>query len=325
MDKFGINRRSDWFLINDIHGSTGRLSVAQEFLKGFSICKDIDWVLAIFAGDNGVSIEKVSSYRPFSSNEIMAKHLNGTSITSLLMTRLGKLKLLIDVGLYYDIDNKELVSRKIAKGTRNIKIQAAMDQTQVSKALDAGRVVVNTLPSDISVLGIGEIGVANTISASVILAKIMGLPAFRAVGLGSDRTGELYYHRLQIVEGILRRLLSMPLDILRILEEAGSLEIAAMAGAIIQAGIEKKIVVLDGLVSAIAAMIAYRLDIRCKKYLFLPSTAGDPGLEFVANELDIKPFLDLAIDHGEGLAAIIGMFFLEIASVLKNNNKNNNN
>jgi len=303
----------------NLHGSLGNISLLQEKLKMLNISPGpLNYALLVFAGDNGVSLERLSSYEPLSSWIIAARHLTGRSWTARLMERLNREEWVIDVGLARDLplESGRLISDlKAVSGTGNILSGPALNQAQVKKSLQAGEAAVETqVRKGKLALGIGEIGVGNTLSAYVLAGMLLGLPPSQVVGWGSDATGILYPARLDLVTRINHRIKDLPQDVMRLLEEVGSSEIIAMAGAILGASRLNIPVMLDGFVSAVAALIACRIDERCVRILNASTSTREKCHTQVLDELGLSPLIDLNLGYGEGLAAGLGLFLLELAN-----------
>lgn len=300
----------------DTHGSIGTIQRLIGFLaKHHDIASaGFDYALLVFAGDSGISQENISSYCPFSSWRIVQNHLEGQAFTSIMLDRIGKEEILIDVGLYNDICSSKLIKLKVARGTRNFRYETALDLLEIERAIEVGeRMVASLANKGITVIGLAEIGVANTIGAYAALAVLLNLPPLMVVGRGSDSTGDLWPRRLKIVQEVVERINVLPKEALRVVQEVGSLEIAALIGAVLEATRRGVIVVLDGMITGLAALIASRIDSRCKNNLLASIRTMEPGQMYVLKELNLTPIIDLGINYGEGLGAAWGLFLLEIA------------
>lgn len=301
------------------HGSLGTICSLQDKLVLLNISPEsLDYALAVFAGDNGVSREGASSYDPLSSWIIASNHLAGCSFTARLMQRLTQEEWVIDVGLAQDLplDSGRLISDlKVVRGTDNILSGPGLNREQVFKSLTAGEVTVEFLVRrGKQAIGLGEIGVGNTLTAYALVGALLGLPPSLVVGWGSDATGELYRERLDLVTRIGLRIKDLPRDVMRLLEEVGSSEIIAMTGAILCASRLDIPVMLDGFVSAVAALIACRIDERCGRVLMAPTLTREMAHIPVLNELGLSALFNLNLGYGEGLAAGLGLFLLEMAN-----------
>lgn len=278
----------------------------------------LDYALLVFAGDNGVSCERLSSYEPLSSWIIAVKHLTSRSFTARLMQRLNREEWVIDVGLARDlpVEPERLISDlKVVQGTGNMLSGPALNREQVEKSLQAGEATVRIMVGQgKQALGLGEIGVGNTLSAYALTSVLLGLPPSMVVGWGSDATGDLYAQRLDLVTRINLRIRDLPRDLMTLMEEVGSSEIIAMAGAILCASRLNIPVMLDGYVSAVAALLASQVDERCVRVLIPSTLTREKAHQRVLNKLGLSPLFDLNLGYGEGLAAGLGLFVLEMAN-----------
>ncbi len=93
---------------------------------------------------------------------------------------------------------------------------------------------------------------------------------------------------------------------------------AALTGFILAAVKNKKIIMLDGYVTAVAALLASRINSRVPSFLIAPSTTGEPGHGPVLEQLGLKPVFDFALNYGEGLVAAIAMFLAEVLFSIEN-------
>ncbi len=301
------------------HGSLGEICFLQNKLQMLNIPPEpLEYAVALFAGDNGVSREGVSSYEPLSSWIIAGNHLAGLSFTSRLMQRLAQEEWVIDVGLTRDLpcDSEWLISDlKVVRGTGNILLGPALSREQVLKSLIAGEVTIDTLvKKGKRAIGLGEIGVANTLAAYTMVCVLLGLPPSLVVGWGSDTSGHLFAERLDLLRRIVSRIADLPWDVMRMLEEVGSSEIVAMSGAILCANRLNIPVMLDGFVSAVAALVACRFNEKCARILIAPTSTRERAHFWVLNELGLSPLFNLKLGYGEGIAAGLGLFLLEIAN-----------
>jgi len=297
----------------------GNIGLLQDKLKRLNVAPEpLDYALMVFAGDNGVSRENLSYYEPMSSCSIVVGHLTGRSPTARLMQRLNREEWIVDVGLARDIpiaSERLITGFKAVQGTGNILEGPALSREQVVKSLQAGEATVEMLVErGKSALGLGEIGVGNTLSAYALTVELLGLPPSRVVGWGSDNRGDLYEHRLRLVTSIARRQKDSSRHVLSALEEVGSSEIIAMAGAVLGACRLNVPVMLDGFVSAVAALAAYHLDEGSARVLIAPTLTRERAHPGVLNELGLTPLLNLNMGYGEGLAAGLGLFLLEMAN-----------
>ncbi len=288
----------------------GRLNIIRE-----RICQleRYRYAVVIFAADHGISTEAVSLYHPLQTAALLEQHLKGDSPVSRLLNRLQRPEILVDVGVYDEIYAPgELMTCKIARGSRHFIEQDALEREEVMRALNCGAWIYQEKVSDyFDIIGVGELGIANTLCAAAIAAALTGLNPSQLVGRGST-DNKVIAKKTEIIYRAFGHRSPDPLDTVDILARCGGLEIAALAGFMIQAGIDGKPVMLDGYVTAVAALLASQLDKRVVSCLIAPSLSDQSGHRLILNKLGLEAALNLGINYGEGMAAALGLFLGEI-------------
>ncbi len=276
-------------------------------------CRAREWTLVVFAGDNGISLERTSHFAPLGSDQIVRAHLSGTRPTARLLKRLEKREWIIDIGLCDDVKHQDVVYKKVSRGTRNFVEEDALERFEVAAAISAGsstwQLISNTGPD---IVGLGEIGVGNTICAAALAAAATGLPAQSLVGPGtSDR--DKMYKKADLIMQALEHRHPQANDVMDLLARFGGLEIAALTGFICAAARTGTPVMLDGFVTSTAALLASFMEEKVPSLLICPSVCLEPGHAIILDRLNLEPVLDLSMNHGEGLAAALGLFMAELA------------
>lgn len=270
--------------------------------------------LIIFAADNGISREKCSNYPPMSSADIVLSHLNGSSPTVKLLQRLGKSELIIDVGLVRPVIHPEILDYNICRGSRNFLQYDALEPSEVNNAMEAGRLLWdgNNI-RNFDIIGIGEIGVGDTMCAAALASVLTGVAIAEMVGRGSA-SAKVINKKADIISRALAVRRPSNDNMVDLLARFGGLEIAALTGFITRAPENNKIIMLDGYVTAVAALLASKLNEKVPDYLIAPSLSDEPGHHIVLECLKQEAIFDLDINYGEGLAALIGLFLAEITT-----------
>lgn len=253
--------------------------------------------LVIFAGDHGVATDGVSAY-PASITAAMMEALAGGSATASVMARhLGVALHVVDVG--------------VGKPTGNIRVEPAMSERQFEKTVEAGRAGVSALETP-DLLMLGEIGIGNTTSAAAVSMALLGGESRDWVGAGSGLDNEGLAQKRRVVEEAVGRVgWSDPMDVLW---ELGGWELAAIAGAVIEARHRSLPVLLDGFVVTAAVMA---LEVAHPGYLdhcWPAHVSAEPGHRRLVGELGRQPILDLGMRLGEGSGALAALPLLSIAA-----------
>lgn len=265
----------------------------------------IEYCLVLFAGDNGISGENISAYLPFSSGDIVQEHIYGRAPTARLLQQLNKLEYIIDVGLATPVHGT--VNLNIRQGTCNFLLGDALERFEVEQAINIGADICGTLSvHKFDIIGIGEIGVADTLCASAITTVISGVAPASIVGPGSAGD-KVYARKVDIIDRALKYRQVNPFDTIDLLSRFGGLEIAALAGFILEAARKGIWIMLDGYVTSVAALLARGLDSQADFKLLTASLSAEPGHLMALKSLHLDQIVNLGIHYGEGLAAVLGM------------------
>ena len=275
----------------------------------------------VFAADHGITAEGVSAYPREVTHQMVLNFLaHGAAVN--VLARLHGVELhVVDVGV--DADFKGVTGlhhHKVANGTRNMLQRAAMDDEQMSKALNVGaRLATEAAAAGQSLVAIGEMGIGNTTSASAIACALTGAAPDLATGRGTGLDSAAHKRKIHVVEQILVKHfhhMARPLPPLEILRCVGGLEIAAMTGMVLAASSHKLGVVVDGFISAAAAALAVAIEPNTLGYLIAGHRSQEPGHALLLEHLNLKPVLALDMRLGEGTGAVLAMSIVESAICL---------
>ncbi len=304
-------------------GSLGRLEELSVRLAGITgkVKNSPDnRVLLVFAADNGVVEEGVSS-APQSVTAAQTVNLTrGITGASSIAARLGCGLVVCDVGVNADLSAYPAVlDRKIARGTHNIAKGPAMTRDEAVRAVWTGMELAGEAARDgADVLGVGEMGIGNTTTSSAVLSVLAGMPAEAVTGRGGGLTDEGYRNKL----GVIRRALSVnapdPDDPLDVLTKVGGFDLAAMAGAFLGAAEMRVPAVIDGFISVAAALAAVRLCPAAADFLIPSHASAEIGYRVAMKELGLEPLFDLGMRLGEGSGCPVAMMMLDAACAAMN-------
>jgi nicotinate-nucleotide--dimethylbenzimidazole phosphoribosyltransferase len=271
--------------------------------------------LLLFAGDHGIWEEHVTHSPREITWQQCVNFANGGGACALFCRANGVALSVIDVGVDHRFGpDDRVVDRKVAYGTRNFLVEPAMDGRQCASAMQAGRDEVRRIRSEgFQAVTFGEMGVANTTSASALAAALGGLDVAEVTGTGSGISeAELAWKREVIARGVSRYGTRDPLLLLASL---GGFEIAAIAGGILEAGALGIPVLLDGFIVTVAAMVACAVEPACKDWLVACHRSGMRGHDLLLRSLGLEPpLLDLGMQLGEGTGALVAWPIVSLAS-----------
>jgi nicotinate-nucleotide--dimethylbenzimidazole phosphoribosyltransferase len=277
--------------------------------------------ISIFAADHGVAAEGVSAFPQAVTAEMVKNFARGGAAISVLAKQINASLEVINLGTAFPVESLTNVrNEQIAAGTANFAQGPAMTEAQLAAALQSGRAAILRAKQAGAQLFIGgEMGIANTTSASAIAcALLQELPQFLAgPGTGLDSKGVA--HKAAVIQRALdlhKANLTKPLDVLR---HVGGFEIAALAGAYIAAAQNGIAVLVDGFISSVAALTAVRVQSGVRHWMLFAHTSAEPGHLRVLAALDAHPLLQLGMRLGEGSGAATAVPLLQLACALHNN------
>lgn len=294
-------------------GSLGRLEELVVQLAGITARVPpvvSEKTIYLFAADHGVAAEGVSAYPAAVTAQMLANFLQGGAAINVLARQVGASLIVVDVGVAADIpSHPQLIASKVAWGTRNFVREPAMTREEAVASLEAGRAAFR--PCQLA--GMGEMGIANSTSAAAIVAAATGQPVAEVVGRGTGIDDATLARKIAVVERALALHQPDGGDGMSLLCAVGGFEIGALAGAMLAAAAARVPIVLDGFISAAAALVAVRLCPAVKGYLIAAHRSTEKGHAIALADLGLRPLLDLELRLGEGTGAALAFPLLEAA------------
>jgi nicotinate-nucleotide--dimethylbenzimidazole phosphoribosyltransferase len=295
-------------------GSLGRLEELALQLAGLQGCEYPACSapsLLLFAADHGIAEEGVSAYLPRATAQMVYQYLAGGAAVNVLCRQHGVRLLIADVGVDHDFGSASgLWQRKVRRGTRNFLRTPAMSRAELEAALAAGADLVAHVP-DSEAIGLGEMGIGNTTAAAAIMAAITGLGADDVVGRGTGVSSATLERKRDVVRAALTA--HEPLDATDALCRLGGFEIAALVGAIEAAARGGRLVVLDGFITGVAALVARERSPHVMRHLVAGHVSAERAHRRLLAMLELRPLLDLDLRLGEGSGAVLGLSLVQSA------------
>ena len=307
-------------------GSLGRL---EELVRRYAAIRHDEAVkpargaIAVFVADHGVADEGVSAFPQAVTAEMLRNIAAGGAAISVLARRFGYALKVVDLGVKVDTSSKPLAGvtyRRVGAGTRNFLDGQAMTPEETTRALETGIEIARELAdNDATLIGIGEMGIANSTPAAAILCALTGIAPESMVGRGTGlddagmrRKTEVVMRALEIHRAALASGESL-------LAALGGFEIAAMAGVCIGGAASKVPVVVDGFIATAAAAVAEKIHLGLFDHLFFSHRSAEGGHALALEHFKLRPILDLDLRLGEGTGAALAMNLIESALDLLNN------
>ena len=300
-------------------GSLGRLEDLSVQLAGITgkVHNRIEKKhLLVFAADNGVVEEGVSS-APQSVTLMqtinLTRHKTGAST---LCKHFGCGITVCDVGVNADIKESKVLNRKIAYGTQNIVHGPAMTREQAIHAILTGIELAKNTDAD--VLGVGEMGIGNTTTSSAVLSVLLDADVDAVTGRGGGITDQSFLKKKQVIRTAIEVNRPDKTDVVDVLSKVGGFDIAAMCGAFIGAAATRRPVVIDGFISAVAALCACRLCPNVRGYLIPSHASYEIGYKMAMDAMDLQPLFLLGMRLGEGSGCPLAFEILSAACAIIN-------
>ena len=273
-------------------------------------------VVAVMAADHGVTAEGVSAFPAEVTPAMVFNMAAGGAGINVIGRHVGARVVVTDVGVNADLSAAPGVRQeKVRMGTANMAQGPAMSRDEAVRAIEIGiRVVEEELEKGLDIIATGEVGIGNTTAASAVIAALTGEPPTTVSGRGTGITKDALPRKVATIEKALVTNKPDPSDPIDVLAKVGGLDIAAMAGVFLGGAAHRVPVVMDGFISAAAALAAARLCPDAANYILPSHVSIEIGHQVVLNELGLTPLFDLEMRLGEGTGAALSMSIIEAAA-----------
>jgi nicotinate-nucleotide--dimethylbenzimidazole phosphoribosyltransferase len=264
--------------------------------------------VVVAAADHGVASENVSAYPQEVTRQMLANFATGGAAIAVLTRAVGAELVVADAGVVEPYVHRAVRDLRIGPGTANATNGPAMSREQAEHALRRGADLADELVhSGVTLVALGDMGIGNTTSAAALGCAYLGLSATEMCGPGTGLDELGVAHKARVVEDMLTRNPPDPDDPLRTLAALGGFEIALLAGVALGAAAARRPVLLDGFITAAAALAAVRLEPALVDYLLPSHCSAEPGHARILEALSLEPFLDLGLRLGEGTGAALAV------------------
>jgi len=294
----------------DLAGMTGRIDPPLEHRVVFTL-----------AADHGVAAEGVSAYPREVTAQMVLNFLAGGAAVNVLARLVGARVVVADLGVDADLPNHpSLRSLKVRRGTDSITRGPAMSVNEAQQAIDHGRqLVLDEMEHGLDVALTGDMGIGNTTASAALICALTGLDPQGVVGRGTGVDDAGLSRKREAVRAALdvnaERIARGPLEALA---AVGGLEIAGLAGVIIEAASQRRPVVIDGFISGAAALAAAFIAPGVTAFMIASHRSQELGHAAALQQLGLKPLFDLDLRLGEGTGALLALPLLDAAVRLLN-------
>ena len=278
----------------------------------------------LFGSDHGIYDEGVSASPQYFTEVLMKVYAEGGGAINALCKNSGVELKIFDLGVKNLSDYKNIDSshKFMLEGTRNFLKQRAMTLETVEKVINFGIDLVREAKNEnFNIIGAGEVGMANTTPAAACIMAALGVLNENLVGRGGGLTDEALEKKKKVITSALNFHNPDKNDALEILSCVGGLDIAAMTGVFLGGALYRVPVVVDGVISIAAALLATKINSLSRDFMIASHKSLEPAYSAAAEELKLKPFLNLNMRLGEGSGCPIAMQVIENSLAVMNDMK----
>lgn len=271
-------------------------------------------VIFVMAGDHGVAEEEVSAYPQEVTFQMVYNFIRGGAGINVLAKHIGAEILVVDMGVAKEFPLEEgIIRKKIACGTNNMAKGPAMSRNEAERAIIVGIEVFEDELNrkGIDIVGLGEMGIANTTSSSAIVACLTKAKVEEVTGRGTGIDKNQLKNKVRVIKQAIKVNHPDPEDGFDVLYKIGGFEIGGLVGCILAAASHQVPIVIDGFISCASALIAIKLAPLAKDYIFASHNSVEKGHKIALEYIGKVPMFDLGMRLGEGTGAALGISIIE--------------
>ncbi len=306
--------------LGDFEDITARIGAVQ----GSTAINIKKRAVIMMCADNGVVEEGISQSGQDVTAAVASWMGRGESSVCKIAKTCGADTIAVDIGINMEDSPAGVMDRKVMPGTRNFAKEPAMTEDECMQAVNTGiEIAAECRRNGYGILAAGEMGIGNTTTGSALAAALLGLDIDLVTGRGAGLGNAGLERKKQVIKDALERYIpdedidrASPEFALQMLSAVGGLDIAGMAGVFIGGAMHHIPVVIDGFISAVAALVAERLAPGCRHCMLASHVGKEPGMKYLLDSLELKPVIDAGLALGEGTGAVMLMPLLDAAMSL---------
>ncbi|MCC8127355.1 MAG: nicotinate-nucleotide--dimethylbenzimidazole phosphoribosyltransferase [Clostridiales bacterium] len=316
--------RSHWDGIAKPIGGLGEMEELITKIAGIQRTPEVridKKALVIFCADNGVVAEGVTQTDSSVTAIVTDNFAKGITSVNRMAALADTDVFPVDIGVSGEIHEQGVWDCKVAPGTENFLKGPAMTAEQALEALHTGiRIAGQMKDMGYQLVAAGEMGIGNTTTSGAVAAAMLGLGAAAVAGRGAGLSAEGLVRKTEVIRKGLEMHHPDPEDPLAVLASVGGLDIAGICGLMLGGAIYGIPIVMDGMISASAALLARKFCPLVTDYL-LPSHMGrEPVCRHAMQALGLEPVIHARMALGEGTGAVMLFPLLEMAHAVYKEN-----
>ena len=298
-------------------GGLGLLETALEDIAALTGSADVDLrerAVLVLCADNGVVAQGVTQ-SPSSVTAVVAENLAlGRTSVCRMAAVAGCRVVPVDMGILDFPETAGVLSRRIGNGTADMTLGPAMSRGQAEQAVLTGVDLVREQQArGVRLLATGEMGIGNTTTSSAVASVLLGRPAEEMTGRGAGLSDEGLARKVAAIRKALAVNRPDPADVLDVLSKVGGFDIAGLCGVFLGGALYGVPVLIDGFISAVAALCALRLCPLAGKAMLASHVSAEPAGALVLEALGKRPLITAGMHLGEGTGAVAAIPLLDMA------------
>ncbi len=306
-----------WNNVGKPIGSLGALEDAIIQIAALTGSEDVSLkkkaVLA-FCADNGVVAEGVTQTGQEVTAIVSANMGKKVSSVCRMASVTGADVFPVDVGIASDQAYEGVLDRKIAQGTANMTQGPAMTPEQCLQAIQTGIDLVRELKEEgYSIIATGEMGIGNTTTSSAVASVLLGQSPAKMTGKGAGLSDEGLARKVDAIERAIAVNDPDPSDAFDVVAKVGGFDLAGMVGAYLGGALYRVPIIIDGFISAVAALAAVRLCPNCASAILASHVSAEAAGQAILDALQVRPLIYAGMRLGEGTGAVCLMPLLDMA------------
>ena len=298
-------------------GGLGLLETALEDIAALTGSADVnirERAVLVLCADNGVVCQGISQ-SPSSVTAIVTENLAAGRTSVCRMAEVAGCRVVpVDMGVADFPGVPGVLSRRIGNGTADITVGPAMTRAQAEQAVLTGiELVREQAERGVRLLATGEMGIGNTTTSSAVASVLLDRPVEEMTGRGAGLSNEDLIRKAAVIRQALACNQPDRSDILDVLSKVGGFDIAGLCGIFLGGALYRVPVLIDGLISAVAALCALRLCPAAGKAMLASHVSAEPAGRLVLEALGKQPLITAGMHLGEGTGAVAAIPLLDMA------------
>lgn len=303
-------------------GSLGRLediAIQIGLIQQKTKIELIKPIMLTVASDHHICEEGVSGSVPEVTWQQVYNFLDGGGAIGLFCSLCGIELKVVDAGVDKDLEpHPQLVDLKVRKGTRNFKNEPAMTMAECNQAVANGRKLIQEIATTgTNVVGFGEMGIGNTTPATALLSIICNLKLEECAGPGCGLDTVGVQHKATVIAQAFEKH-GISDNVEENLARFGGLEIATMVGAMLEAAVQRMVILVDGFITTSAFLVAYEINPLVKEYALFAHKSKEQGHVKMLEYMDVDALLDLELRLGEGTGVALAYPIIQASVAMIN-------